>query len=134
MIKECDILTEKDNQTLRKISKEVTFPMDEKDIYLINEMILYLRMSQDEEYAKKNNIRAGMGLAAIQLGVEKRFFVISYKKDDGTFEEYKVINPKIISHSEEEIYVEEGEGCLSVTRYVEGIVPRYARVTVEYND
>ena len=134
MIKECDILTEKDFKTLRKVSKEVTFPLDEKDIYLINNMIMYLRMSQDEEYAEKNNIRAGMGLAAIQLGVQKRFFVISYKKDDGTFEEYKVINPKIISHSEEEIYVEEGEGCLSVTRYVEGIVPRYARVTVEYYD
>ncbi len=134
MIKECDILTEKDNKILRKISHEVNFPMDEKDIYLINNMIMYLRMSQDEEYAEKNNIRAGMGLAAIQLGVDKRFFVISYKKEDGTFEEYKVINPKIISHSEELIYVEEGEGCLSVTRYVEGIVPRYARVTVEYND
>ena len=32
------------------------------------------------------------------------------------------------------IYVEEGEGCLSVNRYVEGIVPRYARITVEYYD
>ena len=54
--------------------------------------------------------------------------------DDGTFEEYKVINPKIISHSEELIDVEEGEGCLSVNRYVEGIVPRYARITVEFYD
>ena len=32
------------------------------------------------------------------------------------------------------IYVEEGEGCLSVNRPVEGIVPRYARVTIEYFD
>ncbi len=134
MIKECDILTEKDYKILRRKSKDITFPMDENDIMLLNNMIMYLRLSQDEEYAEKNNIRAGMGLAAIQLGVEKRFFVISYKKDDGTFEEYKVINPKIVSHSEELIYVEEGEGCLSVTKYVEGIVPRYARITVEYND
>lgn len=134
MIKECDILTEKDYKTLRKTSKEVVFPMDENDICMLNNMIMYLRLSQDEEYAEKNNIRAGMGLAAIQLGIEKRYFVISYKKEDGTFEEYKVINPKIISHSEEEIYVEEGEGCLSVTKYVEGIVPRYARITVEYYD
>ena len=59
---------------------------------------------------------------------------MAYKREDGTFLEYKVINPRIISHSEEEIYVEEGEGCLSVTKYVEGIVPRYARVTVEYFD
>ena len=54
--------------------------------------------------------------------------------DDGTFEEYKVINPKIVSYSEELIYVEEGEGCLSVNRYVEGIVPRHARITVEFYD
>ncbi len=134
MIKECDILTEKDKKTLKKVSNEVKFPMNEKDIYLMNNMIMYLRLSQDEEYAEKNHIRAGMGLAAIQLGIQKRFFVISYKQEDGTFEEYKVVNPKIISHSEEQIYVEEGEGCLSVTRYVEGIVPRYARVTVEYYD
>ena len=97
-------------------------------------MIKYLRLSQDEEYAEKNNIRAGMGLAFPQLGILKRIFVISYKNDDGTFEEHIVINPEIISNSEEKIYVEEGEGCLSVNRAVDGIVPRYARVTVEYND
>ena len=34
----------------------------------------------------------------------------------------------------EQIYVEEGEGCLSVNRPVEGIVPRYARVTMEAYD
>lgn len=134
MICELNILDEKNDKILRRKSKEVTFPMDEEDVKLMNDMIMHLRVSQDEEYAKKHNLRAGMGLAAIQLGVEKRYFVISYKNEDGTFEEYKVINPKIISNSEELIYVEEGEGCLSVNRYVEGIVPRYARVTVEYND
>ena len=35
----------------------------------------------------------------------------------------------MISHSEELIYAAEGEGCLSVNRDVEGIVPRYARAT-----
>ena len=34
----------------------------------------------------------------------------------------------------EKIYVEEGEGCLSVNRPVEGIVTRYARVTMEAYD
>ncbi len=134
MLKEKDILDERKSKILRQKSNEVTFPMKEEDISLINEMIMYLRLSQDEEYAEKNNIRAGMGLSAVQLGKLKRFFVISYKKEDGTFEEYKVVNPKIVSNSTELIYVEEGEGCLSVNRYVEGIVPRYARVTVEYYD
>ena len=133
MIKQCDILDEKE-KILREKSKEVTFPLSSEDKALINEMVMYLRLSQDEEYAEKNDIRAGMGLSAIQLGIKKRFFVISYKKEDGTFEEYKVINPKIVSNSEEKIYVEEGEGCLSVNRYVEGIVPRYARITIEFYD
>ena len=134
MFNQCDILDDRKSNVLRKKSQEVTFPMDENDIILLNNMIMYLRLSQDEEYASKNNIRAGMGLSAVQLGVLKRMFVISYKKEDGTFEEYKVINPKIISHSEEQIYVEEGEGCLSINRYVEGIVPRYARASIEYYD
>lgn len=134
MIEDLNILDEKNLKTLKQISNEVTFPLSEDDLTTINNMIMYLRISQDEEYAKEHNLRAGMGLAAIQLGIPKRYFVISYKNDDGTFEEYKVINPKIISHSEELIYVEEGEGCLSVNRYVEGIVPRYARITVEYQD
>ena len=134
MFKQSDILDYKKSKILRQKSKEVAFPLNEEDKELINNMIMYLRISQDEEYAKKNDIRAGMGLSAVQLGILKRYFVISYKNDDGTFLEYKVVNPKIVSHSEEEIYVEEGEGCLSVNEYVEGIVPRYARVTIEYYD
>lgn len=133
MLKQSQILDEK-NKTLRKISNYVSFPLDKNTKALINDMIKYLRLSQDEEYAEKNNIRAGMGLAFPQLGILKRIFVISYKNDDGTFEEHIVINPEIISNSEEKIYVEEGEGCLSVNRAVNGIVPRYARVTVEYDD
>lgn len=134
MFNQNDILDDRKSKILREKSLPVEFPMEEKDISLLNNMVMYLRLSQDEEYAEKNNIRAGMGLSAVQLGVLKRYFVISYKKEDGTFEEYKVVNPKIVSNSEELIYVEEGEGCLSINRYVEGIVPRYARVTIEYFD
>lgn len=53
--------------------------MNEEDIYLMNNMIMYLRLSQDEEYAQKNNIRAGMGLAAVQLGVLKDFLLFHIK-------------------------------------------------------
>lgn len=133
MFKQDDILNES-NKILRQKSDSVVFPLNEEDKTLIKQMIEYLRNSQDEEYAEKNNIRAGMGLAFPQLGKLKRIFAISYKKDDGTFEEYSVVNPKIISSSEELIYVEEGEGCLSVDRTIDGIIPRNARITVEFFD
>ena len=66
--------------------------------------------------------------------LRQRIFVIVDEVEKGVFEDYIIINPKIISHSEELIYVGEGEGCLSINRCVEGIVPRYARITVEAQD
>ena len=133
MLKTTDILDEKE-KILHKKCNPVTFPLEKDDIKLINDSIEYLRISQDEEQAEKLKLRAGMGLAFPQLGKLKRIFVISYKKEDGTFIEYTVINPKIISYSSELVYVEEGEGCLSVNREVEGIVSRHARITVGFYD
>ena len=124
------ILDEK-NKTLRKISKDVTFPLTDKEKQDIKNMIKYLTMSQIDEEREKYNLRAGMGLAYIQIGIPKRIFVIVEELDDGSFKNYVVINPKIISQSEELIYVGEGEGCLSINRYVEGIVPRCARITIK---
>ena len=133
MLKTKEILDEKDKR-LRLVSKEVSFPLTQKDKDLINTMIEYLRNSQIEELAEKYDLRPGMGMAAIQLGVAKRYFVVVDEVSEGVFENYILINPKIISNSVEKIYVELGEGCLSVNRPVEGIVPRYARVTVEAYD
>lgn len=127
------IFDEKD-KILRTVSKEVTFPIDEKTKKLIYDAIDYLEASQDDDIAKKYNLRAGMGLAFIQMGIPKRIFVIANQNEDESFEEHIIINPEIISQSEELIYVGEGEGCLSINRPVEGIVPRHARVTVKYND
>lgn len=133
MLPKLRILDEK-NKMLRTVSKDATFPLSQKDKQLIADSLKYLEMSQIEEYSDKYNLRPGMGLAMIQLGIPKRIFVVVNEVDDGVFEKYVVINPKIISYSEERIYVEEGEGCLSVNRPVEGIVPRYARIKVEAQD
>lgn len=127
------ILDEK-HKLLHQKSCEVTFPVSKADRKLAEDTIKYLEMSQDENIAEKYNLRAGMGMAFVQLGQLKRIFVIANELENHTFEEYVIINPKIISKSEELIYVGEGEGCLSVNRPVEGIVPRHARVTVEYYD
>ena len=133
MIKTKDIIDEFDKR-IRLVSKDVTFPLDDKTKKDINDSLEMLRLSQIEEEAEKYKLRPGMGLSAIQLGIAKRWFVICYEVEEGKFENYVVINPKIISQSEEMIYVEEGEGCLSINRPIEGIVPRNARITVEFFD
>ena len=138
MLKTKDILDEKDKR-LRNISKEVEFPLTKKDKELIDTMIEYLHDSQIEELSEKYGLRPGMGMSAIQLGVPKRYFVVVNEiteegSDKQEFETYILINPKMISNSMEQIYVTDGEGCLSVNRPVEGIVPRYARVTFEAYD
>lgn len=127
------ILDEK-NKILRTKSEDVTFPLSKEDKQLIQDITDYLTMSQIKEYYEKYDLRPGMGLAYIQLGIPKNIFVVVEEVDEEKFESYVIINPKIISHSEELIFVGEGEGCLSVNRDVDGIVPRYARMKVEYQD
>ena len=127
------ILDEKE-PILHTVSKDMTFPLSEKERQDIKDMITYLKMSQIDEEREKYNLRAGMGLAYVQIGVPKRAFVIVDELEDGTFDEHIVINPKIISKSMEMAYVGEGEGCLSVNRPVTGIVPRHARITVKAYD
>ena len=128
MIRTSDILDEKDKH-LRAPNTDVEFPLNEKTKKLIKDMLEHLYYSQIEEYSEKYDLRPGMGLAAPQLGRNKRFFVVCHEETENNFKNYILINPKMISHSEELIYASEGEGCLSVNRDVEGIVPRYARVT-----
>ncbi len=138
MLKTKDILDEKDKR-LRLISDEVVFPLSDKDKKAIDDMIEYLRDSQIESIAEERNLRPGMGMAAIQLGIKKRYFVIVHEvteEDDieQKFDTYIIVNPKVLSHSEEMIAAEVGEGCLSVNRETEGYVKRYARIKVSGYD
>ena len=133
MLKTKDILDEK-NKLLRTISKEVTFPLSFEDKEKINLMVEYLKNSQIDDLAEKYDLRPGMGMAAIQLGIAKRYITIVHEVEDGVFDEYVVVNPKITSYSNEMIAAEAGEGCLSVNRDIEGHIKRYARVTVEGYD
>ncbi|MBV8118246.1 MAG: peptide deformylase [Candidatus Eremiobacteraeota bacterium] len=70
----------------------------------------------------------GVGLAAPQIGISKRIFVMDVGEDEEHPEggRYAVINPKIELAEEE---VEMTEGCLSVPGFV-GELPRYRRVRV----
>ncbi len=109
------IMTEKE-PVLRKISKPVT-EISQRTLTLLDDMADTL-------------IRAeGVGLAAPQVGVLKRMFIMDIKPDDG-HEIVEFINPRIVKT---EGHQEEIEGCLSVPgKY--GIVPRPMTVTVEAQD
>ncbi len=125
----------KSNRILHTKSQDVSFPLDKETKKLIHDAMDYLEMSQIEEISEKYELRAGMGLSFIQLGIPKRIFVIVYEVEDGKFDRYIVINPKIKSTSEELVYIEEGEGCLSINRPTCGIVPRHARMRLTaYNE
>ncbi len=128
-----DILDEKE-KILHTKSEEVKLPLSDEDKKTIKDIIEMLTNSQIPELSEKYHLRPGMGLAAIQLGIPKRYFVVVHEYEPGKFDNYVLINPKIVSTSEEMIYVGEGEGCLSVNRPVDGIVPRHARVTLEAYD
>lgn len=133
MFKPLEIL-EDSNKALRTKSIEVTPKLSKEDKTTIKNIIKHLTYSQIEDKATQYDLRPGMGLAFPQLGINKRIIVIVHEIDEGVFDEYVVINPKIVSHSVELIAAAEGEGCLSVNREVEGHVPRFARVSVEGYD
>lgn len=133
MIRTTDILDEKDSR-LRSKNEDVIFPMSSEDKKLISDMLEHLYLSQIESEAEKYDLRPGMGLAAPQMGINKNFFVVCYEESEGVFRDYVMVNPKLVSHSEELIFASGGEGCLSVNRDVEGIVPRFARCTFEGYD
>ena len=82
-VKEMKIYKDKiDEKILRSVCSEVKTPVSEEDYKLSLDMIDYLKKSQDSDYAEKNNIRAGIGLSANQIGVLKRIIVIYLPMDE----------------------------------------------------
>ena len=133
MYEKLNILDEKDKR-LRIVSKEASLPLSQEYKDIIDHIIKELTYSQIEELSEKYNLRPGMGLAFPQLGINERIIVIVHEYDEGKFDNYVMVNPVIVSTSNEMIAAEAGEGCLSVNRDVEGHIKRYARVTVEGYD
>ncbi|MCE7794766.1 peptide deformylase [Salipaludibacillus sp. CUR1] len=128
-----DIIRE-GHPTLRKAAEPVDLPPSQEDQKTLNDMMQFLVHSQDPETAEKYSLRPGVGLAAPQINVSKRMLVMRTTDQNDEIIEYAFFNPKIISHSAETTYLDSGEGCLSVDRNVEGIVPRYARIKIEAYD
>lgn len=126
------ILSDKD-PILRTKCENFSSPYKQEDIQLLKDMVNYLKLSQDDEYASKNNIQAGVGLALPQIGVTKRGFAIYLTDNDQTYQ-FGLINPKILRTSVKLAYLAGGEGCLSVPKKHEGLVYRYNKVVLQAYD
>lgn len=120
-----------DNSDLRKTSSLVSLPLSKEDRETLLSMYDYLVGSYDEDYVKKYKIRPGVGMAAPQIDVLKQMFAIVAFDEKGEDHTYLVINPKIVSTSEQLTYLKTGEGCLSVDRECKGYIHRPARITAK---
>ncbi|WP_375340356.1 peptide deformylase [Okeania sp.] len=78
----------------------------------------------------------GVGIAAPQVSISDRLFIVASRPNlrypnAPQMEPTAMINPKLVSHSEDR--VKGWEGCLSVPG-IRGLVPRYRVINVEYTN
>lgn len=119
-----DIIKE-GHPNLTKKSNDVSFPISEEDKNLGLKLLSYCIVSQDEKLNELYNLRPGVGLSAVQINVLKRMFAMHLYDLDGKLYSYIIANPTITYKSKEMIYLNGGEGCLSVDRETEGLTPRH---------
>lgn len=126
-----------DKASLRAKNTKVETPLSQEDQEIIDNMLIYVKDSLDEDKQIKYGLKPASGLAAPQVGFNKQMFVVRLEDtvDDAIMvTEYALVNPKIISHSEQLSFIEAGEGCLSVEDEYEGYVYRPARITIKAYD
>ncbi len=120
--------------TLRKKAKLVDLPLSKENFETLKLMMDYIENSQKEEMVTQYQLRPSVGLAAPQINKSLKMFCMkTFSEDLKTVHQYAVVNPKIISHSEEMTYLPGGEGCLSVDENTTGLVKRPKRIKVRAN-
>jgi len=122
------------NPIIRETSKDVTLPLSKEDEKLLDDMMEYLILSQDDEKAKELDLQPGVGLAAPQLGILKKMFCVYTTDEKENLHKYALVNPQIISTSVAKCYLGGGEGCLSVPEQHVGFVPRYYKIKIKAYD
>ncbi|MDP3996715.1 MAG: peptide deformylase [bacterium] len=132
-------IVDRDNPVLRQVAKEI--PVSDITKPRIKETIKKMKEVLDAE-------EDGVGLAAPQIGVSLRIFIISEKAFDLSEDIHQrreelrksktvktgnlvFINPRIVKISKETHFME--EGCLSV-RWAYGRIKRSKKTTVEAYD
>lgn len=108
--------------SLRQIAQPIDDSQSTAIQTLIDELIVTLRQSN------------GVGIAAPQVAHSQRLLVVASRPNiryphAPEMEPTPMINPELVSHSEE--IVKDWEGCLSIPG-IRGLVPRYQEIEVEY--
>ena len=122
-----DIIRE-GHPTLTRVANKVVMPISDEDKQIAFSLFQYVYNSQDEELSQKYKLRPGVGIAAPQINVSKRMFAMHVYDVDGKLYSMIVVNPRITQRSEEIVFLNGGEGCLSVDRPTEGITPRHQTI------
>ncbi|KRK38610.1 peptide deformylase [Amylolactobacillus amylotrophicus DSM 20534] len=120
---------------LRATAQQLDFPLNDETKQLAHDMMEFLVNSQDPKIAEKHQLRAGVGLAAPQVGqsIQMAALLVPGEDDEILLQEV-IVNPKITRSSVRQAALAEGEGCLSVDRDIPGYVPRADKVTVRYQN
>ena len=100
-----DIIKE-GNPLLKEKSIDVELPISLEDAEILNSMIEYIFNSIDPKVAEKYDLRPAVGLAAPQLGILKKMIAIVAPDESGNEHEFALINPKLLSYSDELTYLE----------------------------
>ncbi len=114
----------KDSPILRKHAKPVS--ISEINTPKIKKILADMKVALDRE-------DDGVAIAAPQIGVSLRIFIVSEKVFDGRHKDKQTvyINPEIVSASKEKKLLP--EGCLSVS-WLYGNTKRHAKVTIKAFD
>ena len=105
MITMKDVIRE-GNPLLKQKSADVKIPLSKEDEELIISMMEYVYNSCDPEMNEKYDLRPAVGLAAPQLGILKKMIAIVAPDESGNEHEFALINPKLLSYSDELTYLE----------------------------
>ena len=105
------------------MAEEVPVPITEEDRQRGEDMLTFLKNSQDPVKAEELQLRGGVGLAAPQLDISKRIIAVHVPSNDPENETPSLstvmYNPKILSHSVQDVCLGEGKAVyLSIGMYL----------------
>lgn len=116
--------------SLREKAVAVKLPLDADTIALLKQMRQFLLHSQDPVMTEEYDFRPGVGLAAPQVNrLIRAMAIYTTDENEETLFDLVLVNPVVLSHSTKQTYMPGGEGCLSIDRDIEGLVPRHHKIT-----